>query len=94
MSKKSYFIKQWQDKFGYIADTYSESLLKAAKEDAITYRDASTYIKRVEQQAFGDITDPVERAARQINEAICVLALHKLHEEERDLPISEGVDEL
>lgn len=89
MSKND-FIETWQSKFEEIADEYAVKLLGASKSDADIYRDASTYIKRVEQQAYGDISDPIKRAARQINEAVCVLALHKLHEEERDLPIDKG----
>ena len=93
MSKNNDFIKAWQDQFHGIGDHYADQLLEAAKTNATTYREASTYIKRVEQQAFGNITDPVERAARQINEAVSVLALHKLHEEERDLPIDKGAEQ-
>lgn len=84
-------VDEWQKDFGSIADNISNDLLDEAKDKSKTYREASAYIKKVAQQAYGDITDPVERAARTINGAICDLSLYKLHEEERDLPIKKEI---
>ena len=84
-------VDEWQKDFGSIADNVSNDLLYEAKDNSKTYREASAYIKKVSQQAYGDITDPVERAARTINGAICDLSLYKLHEEERDLPIKKEI---
>ncbi len=84
--------QEWQQTFSSIVDRFSNNLLNEAKQNSERYRDASKYIKRIGQQSFGDITDPVDRAARTINGAICELALYKLHEEERDLPIKRGED--
>lgn len=83
-------LDQWQEKFQETADRLAKDLLQEAKRNAKTYRDASTYIKQISQQAFGDITDPLNRTSRKIVGAVCDLALYQLHEEERDLPIKEG----
>lgn len=80
-------LGQWQQTFSDIAENLSNDLLEEAKENAKTYREASTYIKRVNQLAFGDITEPVIRTSKTITGVVSDLALYKLHEEERDMPI-------
>ena len=90
MSSKDDAIIEWQDEFRKITKKYAENLLKKAKTNSKTYREASTYIKQVEQKSFNDITDPADRAGWQIAEAVCTLAMHMLHEEERDMPIKKG----
>ena len=80
-------LGQWQLTFDDMADNLSNCLLEDAKENAKTYREASTYIKRANQLAYGDITEPNKRASKTIAGAISDLALFKLHEEERDMPI-------
>lgn len=84
-------LEAWQADFNNIADMRSDILLEEAKSHAKTYREASAYIKRVNQLYFGDITEPVTRASRGIAGAVCDLALYKLHEEERDMPIKQEV---
>lgn len=80
-------LGRWQLTFDDMADNLSNGLLEDAKENAKTYREASTYIKRANQLAYGDITEPNKRASKTIAGAISDLALFKLHEEERDMPI-------
>lgn len=80
-------LGQWQQTFDDMADNLSNGLLEDAKENAKTYREASTYIKRANQLAYGDITESLSRASKTIAGAVCSLALYKLHEEERDMPI-------
>lgn len=82
-------LEEWQNAFKEVSDRLSNSLLHEAKKKSKTYREASTYIKRVAQLSYGDITEAQDRSARTINSAICDLALYKLHEEERDMPIKE-----
>lgn len=84
-------LEAWQQDFNGLADRQSDVLLEEAKAQAKTYREASAYIKRVNQLCFGDITEPVTRASRGIAGAVCDLALYKLHEEERDMPIKQEV---
>lgn len=93
MSNKDDAIIRWQDEFRAIAEKHAENLLKTAKAHSTTYREASKFIKRVEDRAFNDITDPADRAGWQITEAVCIFALHKLHEEERDMPIKKGAEQ-
>lgn len=83
-------VIEWQDQFREVAQAHAESLLKVAKKHSETYREASAYINRIEQKAFRDITEPVDRTGWQITEAVCTLALHMLHEEERNMPIDKG----
>lgn len=85
-------LEEWQQAFRNVADRLSNNLLNEAEDKSTTYREASTYIKRVAQLSYGDITEANDRSARTITGAICDLALYKLHEEERDLPISKEGD--
>ena len=59
-------LGQWQLTFDDMADNLSNGLLEDAKENAKTYREASTYIKRANQLADGYITEPNKRASKSI----------------------------
>ncbi len=83
-------LGQWTEEFKEAAKKLANELVSEAKEESNTYGEATRYIKRLNQQAYGDITDPEDHAGMKLNDAVCGLAIRMIHEEERSLPIMRG----
>lgn len=83
-------LGQWTEEFKEAAKKLANELVSEAKEESNTYGEATRYIKRLNQQAYGDITDPEDHAGMKVNDAVCGLAIRMIHDEERSLPINRG----
>ncbi|PWT49212.1 6-phospho-beta-glucosidase [Limosilactobacillus reuteri] len=88
MSSENITIERWKTQFKETAQQLANELIAEAKTKN-TYGEATAYIRKISQQAYGDITDPEDRAGMAVNDAICSLAVRRLHEEERSLPINK-----
>ena len=83
MAKQS----EWVSIFDETADRLATQLVRDAFKHSATYGEATSYIKQLNQQAYGTVNDRTDNAAMKINDAVCELAVHKIYEEERSLPI-------
>lgn len=81
---------EWTEYFKETTKKIANELLIEAKQESKTYGEVTRYIKRLNQQAYGDITDPEDHAGMKLNDAICGLAIRMIHDEERSLPINRG----
>lgn len=80
--------ERWRTQFKETAQRLANELLTEAKTQN-TYGEATAYIRRVSQQAYGDITNPEDKAGMAVNDAVCSLAIRMIHDEERSLPIAK-----
>lgn len=83
---------EWTEYFKETTKKIANELLIEAKQESKTYGEATRYIKRLNQQAYGDITDQEDHAGMKLNDAVCGLAIRMIHDEERSLPIDRGED--
>lgn len=83
----------WSERFNQEAVKMADELLDVIRHDVDTYGEASSYLKQVSQRSIYDITDPENRAARSILDAVCHLAQRKLADEKNELPIKRSEDD-
>ena len=88
MAKENLTVECWKTQFKETAQRLAVELLGEAKTQN-TYGEATAYIRKISQQAYGDITNPEDKAGMAVNDAVCSLAIRKIHEEERSLPINK-----
>ena len=102
MTKENLTVERWKTQFKETAQRLAVELLGEAKTQN-TYGEATAYIRKISQQAYGDITNPEDKAGmavndagtgfwdgtKRVNDAVCSLAIRKIHEEERSLPINK-----
>lgn len=88
MAKQS----EWINIFDETADRLATQLVQDAFRHSGTYGEATSYIKQLNQQAYGVVSNRETNASMKINDAICELAIHKIYEEERSLPIKHEED--
>lgn len=82
---------EWTERFQDAVISLTDMLLRDAKKFD-TYGEATKFVKQVRQQAYGSGLSS-DIATMKVNDAICGLVLHQLHDEERSLPIKRGEDE-
>lgn len=83
MSKK----RNWSEIFYNEVQNLAQGIVQEAYDNSQTYGDATLYVRKIRQSAFGDVPDMFAKASMRTLEITCELALSMIHEDERNLPI-------
>ena len=82
--------KNWSQIFYNEVQNLAQGIVQEAYDNSHTYGDATLYVRKIRQSAFGDVPDKVANASMRTLEIACELALSMIHEDERNLPINKG----
>lgn len=81
--------KNWSQIFYNEVQELSQGIVQEAYDHSQTYGEATLYVRKVRQSAFGDVPDMVANASMRTLEIACELALSMIHEDERKIPINK-----
>lgn len=81
--------RNWSEIFYNEVQNLAQGIVQEAYDHSQTYGEATLYVRKVRQSAFGNVPDMVARASMQTLDIACELALRMIHEDERNLPINK-----
>ena len=81
--------RNWSEILYNEVQCLAQGIVQEAYDNSKTYGEATLYVRKIRQSAFGDVPDKVANASMRTLEIACELALSMIHEDERTLPINK-----
>lgn len=77
----------WMVDFTSTVSEKADLLIKEAYRQCQTYGQAIRYVKKLSAQSYGSMRNAEDKAAKNLNSAVCDLALSRIYDEMRELKI-------
>lgn len=78
----------WMVDFTSTVNEKADLLVKEAYGQCQTYGQAIRFVKKLSAQSYGSMRDAEDKAAKNLNSAVCDLALSRIYDEMRELKIN------
>lgn len=79
----------WMVDFTATVNEKADMLIKEAYGQCQTYDQAIHFIKKLSAQSYGSMRNSEDKAAKNLNSAVCDLALSRIYDEMRGLKIAD-----
>lgn len=79
----------WMVDFTSTVSEKADLLIKEAYGQCQTYGQAIRFVKKLSAQSYGSMRNSEDKAAKNLNSAVCDLALSRIYDQMRELKISK-----